>query len=282
MKTIDNIIFISLCAAAVIACSKQEAAPDTREWVLIEEKSDDFDSWNPDKWGTDLWVTSTVYDFKDENVSVEDGFLKLTVKKEESGNMHYTAGRVKSKFKVGGNSALEIRARLVKHAAHVSNAIWISDAPTPWANPNLEIDIVETMPDDTWPDWKFSSGILYWWLKAEGIAIPDWVNFPTNQTWAQHQLALTYYRDVESLSRDFHTFRLERYDGHIRMYVDGDLYWDRDWKRAVDKPAYFKWALEMERPVIMSIESHSGIPVDEELPGEFLIDYVHFYELRQK
>ena len=159
MKTIDNIIFISLCAAAVIACSKQEAAPDTREWVLIEEKSDDFDSWNPDKWGTDLWVTSTVYDFKDENVSVEDGYLKLTVKKEESGNMHYTAGRVKSKFKVGGNSALEIRARLVKHAAHVSNAIWISDAPTPWANPNLEIDLVETMPDDTWPDWKFSSGI---------------------------------------------------------------------------------------------------------------------------
>ena len=58
MKTIDNIIFISLCAAAVIACSKQEAAPDTHEWVLIEEKSDDFDSWNPDKWGTDLWVTS--------------------------------------------------------------------------------------------------------------------------------------------------------------------------------------------------------------------------------
>ena len=80
MKTIDNIIFISLSAAALLACSKPETNLDTREWVLIEEKSDDFDSWNPDKWGTDLWVTSTVYDFKDENVSVEDGFLKLTVK----------------------------------------------------------------------------------------------------------------------------------------------------------------------------------------------------------
>lgn len=276
-----TIILLSVLACAVAACSKPETE-QTREWVLIEEKSDDFDNWNPEKWGTDLWVTSSVYDFKEENVSVEDGCLKLTVRKEESGNMHYTAGRVKSKFKVGGNSALEIRARLVKHAAHVSNAIWISDAPTPWENPNLEIDIVETMPDETWPDWKFSSGIIYWWLKAEGVAIPDWVKIPANQNWVQQQLALTYYRDVESLSRDFHTFRLERYDGGIRMYVDGDLYWDRDWKRAVDKQAWFKWALEMERPVIMSIESHSGNPVEEELPGEFLIDYVHFYELRSK
>lgn len=281
MNMKKTIILLSVLACAVAACSKPETE-QTREWVLIEEKSDDFDNWNPEKWGTDLWVTSSVYDFKEENVSVEDGCLKLTVRKEESGNMHYTAGRVKSKFKVGGNSALEIRARLVKHAAHVSNAIWISDAPTPWENPNLEIDIVETMPDETWPDWKFSSGIIYWWLKAEGVAIPDWVKIPANQNWVQQQLALTYYRDVESLSRDFHTFRLERYDGGIRMYVDGDLYWDRDWKRAVDKQAWFKWALEMERPVIMSIESHSGNPVEEELPGEFLIDYVHFYELRSK
>ncbi|MGN1210869.1 MAG: hypothetical protein ACI4TM_04230, partial [Candidatus Cryptobacteroides sp.] len=249
-------------------------------WALVEEKSDEFDTWNPDKWGTDVWVTSKVFDFKDDNVTVSDGCLRLAVRKEESGTMHYTAGRVKSKFTVGGNSALEIRAKLVKHAAHVSNAIWISDAPTPWQNPNLEIDIVETMPDDTWPDWKFSSGILYWWLKAEGVAIPDWVNFPSNQTWMQHQLALTYYRDVESLSKDFHVFRLERYGDSIKMYVDGDLYWDRNWKRAVEKPAYFKWALEMERPVILSIESHSGNPVDEELPGEFLIDYVRFYELK--
>lgn len=274
-------ILLSVLVCAFAACSKPETE-QAREWVLVEEKSDDFDTWNPEKWGPELWVTSKIYDFRDENVSVEDGCLKLAVRKEESGDMHYTAGRVKSRFKVGGNSALEIRAKLVKHAAHVSNAIWISDAPTPWGNPNLEIDIVETMPDDTWPDWKFSSGIIYWWLKAEGVAIPEWVNFPSNQNWVQQQLALTYYRDAGSLSNDFHTFRLERCDGRIRMYVDGDLYWDRDWKRAVEKQAWFRWALEMERPVILSIESHSGNPVDEELPGEFLIDYVHFYELRKK
>lgn len=269
------------CIATLTSCSKDMEIEKAPEWSLVEEKSDEFDSWNPDKWGTDVWVTSKIFDFKDENVSVSDGCLRLAVKKEESGKMHYTAGRVKSKFKVGGNSALEIRAKLVKHAAHVSNAIWISDAPTPWQNPNIEIDIVETMPDDTWPDWKFSSGIIYWWLKAEGVAIPDWVNFPEKQTWMQQQLALTYYRDVESLSKDFHVFRLERYSDSIKMYVDGDLYWDRNWKRAVEKPAYFKWALEMERPVILSIESHSGNPVDEELPGEFLIDYVRFYQAKE-
>ena len=65
------------------------------------------------------------------------------------------------------------------------------------------------------------------------------------------------------------------------MYVGGDLYWDRNWKRAVSKPAYVKWALEMERPLLLSIESHSGNPVDEELPGEFLIDYVRCYQIKQ-
>lgn len=272
---------LPLCIAALLSCSKDVEMGTAPEWYLVEEKSDEFDTWNPDKWGTDVWVTSKIFDFKDENVSVSDGCLRLAVRKEESGTMHYTAGRVKSKFSVGGNSALEIRAKLVKHAAHVSNAIWISDAPTAWKNPNLEIDIVETMPDDTWPDWKFSSGILYWWLKADGVAVPDWVNFPEKQTWMQHQLALTYFRDVESLSKDFHVFRLERYGDSIKMYVDGDLYWDRNWKRAVEKPAYFKWALEMERPVVLSIESHSGNPVDEELPGEFLIDYVRFYQIKK-
>ena len=274
-------ILLLLVLALLVSCSKEDIVEPAPEWTLVEEKSDEFDSWNPDKWGTDIWVTSKVFDFKDENVSVSDGCLRLAVRKEESGKMHYTAGRVKSKFSIGGNSALEVRARLVKHAAHVSNAIWMGDAPTAWKNPNLEIDIVETMPDDTWPDWKFSSGILYWWRKAEGVAIPDWVNFPEKQTWMQHQLALTYFRDVESLSNDFHVFRLERYGDSIKMYVDGDLYWDRNWKRAVSKPAYFKWALEMERPLLLSIESHSGNPVDEELPGEFLIDYVRCYQIKQ-
>lgn len=248
-------------------------------WQLNEELSDNFDSWNPEKWGTDVWVTSSVYAFRDENVSVSDGCLRLAVKKEEYNGMHYTAARVKSKFLIGANSAVEVRARLVKHAAHVSNAIWLSEAPAPWRNPNLEIDMVETMPDDTWPDWKFSSGIIYWWLKAEGVAIPDWVNFPSNQTWMQQQLALTYYRHTEGLSEDFHTYRMERIGNRIKMYVDGDLYWDRDWKRCVPEPAFFKWATEMERPLILSIESHSGTPVEEHLPGEMVIDYVHVYDL---
>lgn len=249
------------------------------QWQLNEAMSDDFNSWNPEKWGTDVWVTSSVYAFRDENVSVADGCLRLAVKKEEHNGFHYTAARVKSVFNIGGNTAVEVRAKLVKHAAHVANAIWLSDQPLPWSNPNLEIDLVETMPDDTWPDWKFSSGILYWWLKAEGVAIPDWVNFPSNQSWMQQQLALTYYRHTVGLSEDFHTYRLERYNGRIRMYVDGDLYWDRDWKRAVERPAYFQWATDMERPLIFSIESHSGNPVEEELPGEMLIDYVHIYDL---
>lgn len=275
---IYSLAFTCLLMLCCVGCSDDDNE-QLVNWQFNAELSDDFDTWDPDKWGTDVWVTSSVYAFRNENVSVSDGCLRLAVKKEDYNGMHYTAARVKSKFGIKGNSAVEVRARLVKHAAHVSNAIWLSEAPTPWKNPNLEIDMVETMPDDTWPDWKFSSGILYWWLKAEGVAIPDWVNFPSNQTWMQQQLALTYYRHTQGLSEDFHVYRLERYNHRVKMYVDGDLYWDRDWKRAVPEPAYFSWVTDMERPLILSIESHSGIPVEEHLPGEMVIDYVHVYEL---
>ena len=168
----DYLYFMMLAFVAWTCCASCSDDDEERavQWQLNEAMSDDFNSWNPEKWGTDVWVTSSVYAFRDENVSVADGCLRLAVKKEEHNGFHYTAARVKSAFNIGGNTAVEVRAKLVKHAAHVANAIWLSDQPLPWSNPNLEIDLVETMPDDTWPDWKFSSGILYWWLKAEGVA----------------------------------------------------------------------------------------------------------------
>lgn len=272
-----HIPLLLLAAFGLTACSSDDdsAAP---QWQLDEQMSDDFDNWNPDKWGSDIWVTSKIYAFGQDNVGVEDGCLKLKVTNGGSNGKSFTAGRVKSKFEIGGNTAVEIRARLPKHDAHVSSAIWMSDAPVAWKNPNAEIDIMESMPDDNWPDWKYSSGMIYWWMKATGVAIPSWVSFPKNQNWMQQTLGLTYARTEAGLSEDFHIYRLERSNGHVRFYFDGVLYWDKDWKRSVPTPANFEWAADMARPLLLSIESHTT-PVADQLPAELDIDYVHVYRL---
>lgn len=272
-----HIPLLLLAATALAACSDDDDnhAP---QWQLDEQMSDDFDSWNSDKWGSDIWVTSKIYTFGQDNVAVEDGCLKLKVTSPGSDGKSFAAGRVKSKFEIGGNTAVEVRARLPKHDAHVSTAIWMSDAPVAWKNPNTEIDIMESMPDGNWPDWKYSSGMIYWWMKAAGVAIPSWVNFPKNQNWMQQTLGLTYARTEAELGEDFHIYRLERYGGHVRFYFDGVLYWDKDWKRSVPSPAYFARACNMARPLLLSVESHTT-PVASQLPVEFDIDYVHVYRL---
>lgn len=126
-----HIPLLLLAAFGLTACSSDDdsAAP---QWQLDEQMSDDFDNWNPDKWGSDIWVTSKIYAFGQDNVAVEDGCLKLKVTNGGSDGKSFAAGRVKSKFEIGGNTAVEIRARLPKHDAHVSSAIWMSDAPVAW------------------------------------------------------------------------------------------------------------------------------------------------------
>lgn len=275
-------------------------APVTPHWELNREKSDDFYTWNPDKWLTSSWVSDTYCNYSSSNVKVEDGLLKISARKESSGGKNYSAGVVKSRFTVGANTAVEFRAKMTPHAAHLRNALWLSDTPVAEKNPNMEIDLLETWASDSWPDWKFSSGILYWWI---GDDKPSWYKESAN---GMMPVGLLYYRQDHSstrtekwLSEAFHTFRVERSGASVRFYIDGKLYWERacnreTWASGQTAPstddqgsnnmldeANFTQVLEQERCVLMSLHSVGSAPIDSYLPCEFEIDYVHVYDYVQ-
>ena len=289
-------------ALSVRCVQDGQYAPVTPHWELNGDKSDDFYTWNPDKWQTSSWVTDKYYDYTASNVKVENGLLRISVRKESSGGKSYTTGVVKSRFTVGANTAVEFKAKMTPHAAHVRNALWLSDTPVAEKNPNMEIDLLETWASNDWPDWKFSSGILYWWI---GDDKPEWYKEKAN---GMMQIGLIYYRQDHSatrtekwLSEDFHVFRLERSGSSVRFYIDGLLFWERacnseTWASGQTSPsgddpsgtnnymlkeANFAEVLNQERNLLMSLHSVGTAPVEAYLPCEFQIDYVHVYDYVQ-
>ncbi|OJX59474.1 MULTISPECIES: glycoside hydrolase family 16 protein [Dysgonomonas] len=221
-------------------------------WDLVPELSDEFDVWDSNKWGISLWYdVSTDFAFNAQNVSVKDGFLRLSAKRESKNGKNYTAGIAMSTFKVGGNSYVEIRAKTIDYRANVTTALWLSDEPTTENSPNVEIDIMETLQAGEKP--KIFTSTIHQWADPH-VALG----------WKVKNLSF-------NLSDDFHVYGLERRNGFIRMYLDGEVFWEFD-------TTSYPSVSDQERYIIFSIEGHAGTPVDSYLPNEFLIDYVRTYE----
>ncbi|MDQ6422992.1 glycoside hydrolase family 16 protein [Paenibacillus sp. LHD-117] len=239
---------------SISSTSVRAEGPSGTVWTQDFSRSDEFDSLDSSKWGTSLWYdTSGVFAFKPNNVSVSGGIMKLAAKKESFNGKSYTAGVLKSKFQVGANSYTEIRAKMINKNANVTAALWLSDEPVPWSNPNIEIDMQESLDADGAPQRVEST--LHTWPQD-----PDFHFVAGNKK----------YIASAPLDNDFHVYGLERRDGKLRFYLDGVKYWEYN-------ASVIKEFATQPRNVIMSIEGHSGNPVDAYLPSDFEIDYVRVY-----
>ncbi len=245
----------------------ESITPAGATWELDASKSDNFDSFDANKWSADpLWYyggVSSDFSYKASNTTVTDGIARLAAKKEDNNNIadptflrHYTAGCLKSKFEVGGNTYIEIRAKMIKATANVCAAIWLGDDPVLAKNPNIEIDMQETKDADNKPH-LLNTSLLTWPKPGNGNTVPGYTNYYFS--WG--------------LDEDFHLYGLERRNGKLKFYLDGMQYWEWDTKAT---PEF----VTQLRPVILSIEGHAGAPVDAELPSDFQIDWVRVYNAK--
>lgn len=232
---------------------KAESMPEGN-WTLLPEASDEFNGNELDskKWNNGIWYdVSTNLAFKRDNVSVRDGKLILTARKESYNGKSYTAGAVESKFEVPGtDSYVEVRAKALNKAANVLSAIWMQSSPlTKALNPNPEIDIMETF------DYSKMTSTLHTWRQNPSIHLQVGTN--------------GWKTGLNDISADYHTYGLERRNGKLRFYFDGQLAWEKT-------PSEDSF-VQLSRHMVLSLEGHLGNPVDAYLPGEFLIDYVRTY-----
>ncbi|MGH8877693.1 MAG: glycoside hydrolase family 16 protein [Stackebrandtia sp.] len=241
-----------------------EGPPDPAEWELVEKKSDSFNSGGLDteKWTTDYWHEhSRQFAFKDDNAKVDDGQLKLWAEEESYNNRKFTAGTVRSTFTVGGDSFVEVRAKMIPFAAKVNSAIWLHKRPKDgadhWA---VEIDMQEYHLDSPKAGrTNIHSGFHLWKKKPDHHEIPDEPN-PNEE-------------DVKvNLDDDFHNYGVERRDGKVTFYFDGDPYWSVE---ATDLgPAYIA---TQPRHIILCCNGNAKTPVASELPDCMKVDYVRVY-----
>ncbi|MEU0564907.1 RICIN domain-containing protein [Nonomuraea sp. NPDC005983] len=226
--------------------------PAGSSWQLVDSLSDDFagSAFDPARWRTGLWyATSGVGAFNPANVSVADSNLLLTAEQESYNGKSYTFGAVQSLFEVPGvNTYVEVRAKVLNSQANVLSAIWMQTAPgTAKNDPNPEIDIEET--------FNFTglrTGLHVW---------------PTSSTigWGPY----LWDSGIPDISADYHLYGLERRDGRLRVYFDGQL--------GIDLAPPDLSLLNMSRRMIFSLEGHLGQPNDAYLPASFAIDYVRTY-----
>ena len=157
--------------------------------------------------GTNGWGNSEVQEYTNnaENVKIEGGSLKITAKKDASGN--YTSARLKTEglydFTYG---RVEVKAKLPA-AKGTWPAIWMlgsnfTTVSWPYAG---EIDIMEQTGQD----------------KANVLATCHWFDTAGN-----NNASFGQNTSVTNASSEFHLYTVEWSENSIKMFLDNEMYYE--------------------------------------------------------
>jgi len=281
MKNRVNVLVILLCSITIVSCSKKgETAagatfitatpPVDKNWSFASTPtwSDEFDyTGTPDtsKWTYDLggggWGNSELeyYTKAASNVSVANGILTITARKENIGGMNYSSARMVSK---GAGSLLYGRIE-VKAQLPAGTGTW----PAIWSLPDLyaygawpasgEVDIMEMVGFD-----------------------PNNVHFSAhNQTYFAGN-AKTSTMNIPTASTAYHLYREDWTPYAVRGYYDNILvftYVNTGGGTAL-------WPYDQKFHLLMNIAiggSWGGTKgVDDSIfPVTMQVDYVRFYNM---
>jgi beta-glucanase (GH16 family) len=212
------------------------------------------------------WGNNELQSYKAENLTVNNGTLKITAKKERVKGSKYTSGRMRTANMPNGgqwtNGRFEARIKLPD-----GTGMW----PAFWMLP--------TDPSVGWPE----SGEIDI-LEATGQA--DMIAFGTihyGQPWPDNEFTGgRILKQPDAWSDDFHEYALEWEANEMRWYVDDILYSTKT-PSDLSNPAY--WTFE-NNPfhflLNMAVGGNIGGAVDESmLPQVMEVDYVRVYDFGQ-
>jgi beta-glucanase (GH16 family) len=271
---------VIIISAGIISCSgKKDAKPYVSILTPPVDKGWSFDStadWSdefnytgkPDtgKWGYDLggggWGNAELEDYTDSasNVSVANGYLTITARKQNLAGMNYTSARVVSKGSIL-YGRIEVRAKL---PAGVGTwpAIWaLPDAYVYGAWPNSgEVDIMEMVGYD-----------------------PNNVHFSVHNQMYYAGNAKTSTFIIPTASTGFHIYREDWTPYAIRGYYDNTLVFT--YVNTGKGPAY--WPYDQKFHLLINIAIGGGWGGlqgvdDTAFPTAMQVDYVRFYNMIPK
>lgn len=244
-----------------------------QNWELVWSDEFDGDALDTTKWsymtgtgseyGLDRWGNNELQYYKEENVSVGDGVMTITAKRENVGTSQYTSGRIRSENKGDWTyGRFEFRAKMPKGKG-LWGAIWM--LPTDqdyggWASSG-EIDITEYLGDDT---TKVYGTIHY------GGQWPDNKSRGTD-----------FVTGDSAFNSKFHTFALEWEEGKLRWYVDGELFQNLGAGMWYSSAAAFPAPFNRRFHLLINLAVGGNWPGSPDFnttfPQEMVVDYVRVY-----
>ena len=229
-------------------------------WVKFEPMTDEFDGKQLDreKWvlGMSWWKGRQPALFSDRNVTVADGKLNLTMRKEKlppevekQGYRGYTSAALHTKARTA-YGYFEVKARPMNSAG--SSSFWFQQDSVPgWGT---EIDVFEIGGKAKGYERKYNMTMHVFQTPQEkkhwssgGVWIAPW-----------------------PLAADYHVYGLEWDKDAIKYFVDGVLV------RSVENTHW-------HQPLYLIFDSETmgdwfGMPKDEDLPSTFSVEYVRAWK----
>jgi glycerophosphoryl diester phosphodiesterase len=194
------------------------------------------------------------------NVKVDKGVLNIVAQKADKDKMNYTSARIASRKKFDWKyGRVEVRAMLPK-----GRGLW----PAIWMLPT---------------DWKYGS-----WPKSGEIDImehvgyePDSIHGTVHTSAFNHTIGTQKGKaiKVDELYTKFHIYAMEWFEGHIDLYVDGNLYFTfkNSKKNSEEWPFDQNFHLLMNLAVGGNWGGKMGID-DSVFPATMKVDYVRVFQ----
>ncbi len=274
-----SLLFIS-CGSESTVTPDVPPEPETEEpeeeksWQLVWEDEFDDDELDQTKWsyqfgtgedeGLDRWGNSELqyYTDREENISVEDGFLKITAQKENFEGMAYTSARIrtvdKGDWKYG---RVEIRAKLPQ-----GQGIW----PAIWMLPT----------DEVYGGWPQSGEIdIMEMVGHEPETVHGTVHF--GEEWPNNQFkGESYSLESGIFADDYHVFSIEWEENKIQWFVDGNLFFTVTPSTVSPHNYPFNARFHLIMNIAVGGEWPGNPDSSTEFPQTMSVDYVRFYQFK--
>jgi beta-glucanase (GH16 family) len=229
-------------------------------WVKFEPMSDEFEGRELDqsKWtlGMSWWKGRQPALFSDKNVTVSEGKLHLTMRKEKlppevekQGYKGYTSAALHTKARTA-YGYFEVKAKPMNSAG--SSSFWFQQDATPgWGS---EIDVFEIGGKAKGYDRKYNMTLHVFKTPYE------------QKHWSVGGVWIAPWR----LADAYHVYGLEWDKDDIKFYMDGVLV------HAVENTHW-------HQPLFLIFDSETmpewfGMPKDEDLPSTFSVEYVRAWK----
>ncbi len=277
LKIVVMTIFLCAFSLTFTSCGSESSdSPDENEWTLTGQDEFDGDSlnldywnfetgngyWKDDGWGNDELQYYTGYK---ENLSVSDGTLKITARKEDYKGFNYTSARIHTQNKFyQTRGKFEARVKMP-----VGKGFW----PAFWLLP-------QNSPYGEWP----ASGEIDI-FESKG-AYPNWISGSIHFGAQNDKKYITYSKD--NLSKpisEFHVYSLVWEEDIMYWYVDNKLFaWETFWFSKNNTGKYYPFPAPFDTPFYIVLNLAVGGTFDgdpdetTQFPQTMEVDYVRVYE----